>query len=31
MMNNIQMIVFVDRFGAENIIYDNYPSYVWMD
>ena len=24
----LQQIVFVDRFGAENIIYDNYPSYV---
>ena len=23
-----QQIEFVDRFGAENIIYDNYPSYV---
>ena len=24
----LQQIVFVDRFGTENIIYDNYPSYV---
>ena len=24
----LQQIVFVDRFGAENTIYDNYPSYV---
>ena len=24
----LQQIVFVDRFGTEKIIYDNYPSYV---